>query len=145
MAVKQINEADVEDCFVECIELLGGKCLKLRDDKRNGYPDRTVLLEATPDLRVEFKNPRGGRLSPGQRQYIGELESMGREVFVTDNLVDALIYVLEHYVGEEMKDDFDRYCAHNRSHQDCDCEFCDVRARVEDFVREWNLSWKVSF
>jgi hypothetical protein len=75
------TESDIETYLVKQVEAHGGRCLKLVDMGRRGFPDRTVLW---PDdvgdgprmLFIETKTI-GGKVKPWQKRYHTDLESMG--------------------------------------------------------------------
>ena len=78
-------EKDIEDAFVAFVELLGGKCYKLKCDGRRGWPDRTVIMPNGLIVFVEFKKP-GGKLSPNQVTTISILRGLGCNVMTGDSL-----------------------------------------------------------
>jgi hypothetical protein len=91
-----VLESTVEDHLVSQVEKHGGRCPKLVDIGRRGFPDRTVLWPDEHDARhIQFIETKtvGGRLKPWQRRYHTDLESMGFVVLViwTKEQVDDYI------------------------------------------------------
>jgi hypothetical protein len=91
-------ETDIEDYLVRQVEACGGRCPKLVDMGRRGFPDRTVLWPAEVGRdapRAHFIETKciGGRVKPWQRRYHQDLRDMGFLVFVlwTKEQVDEYI------------------------------------------------------
>ena len=60
-------EKDIERALVEKVKKRGGYCLKWVCPGWAGVPDRIVLLPGARAIFVELKRPKGGRLSPMQK------------------------------------------------------------------------------
>lgn len=91
-------EIDVETYLVERVEAHGGRCLKLVDMGRRGFPDRTVLWpneanEVDPRMHFIETKIRHGEVKPWQKRYHDDLEAMGFLVLViwTKEQVDEYI------------------------------------------------------
>jgi hypothetical protein len=74
-------EIDLEKAVCDYIKSRGFTALKLIDEGRRGFPDRTVFGLGSP-LFIEFKSPKGGDLSAGQIKRLKELDKVGRVVVV---------------------------------------------------------------
>src|SRR5271166_4105860 len=86
------EEKSVEDYLVERVEARGGRCPKLVDLGRRGFPDRSPMYEGPIQHFVETKCV-GGVVKPWQRRYHADLRSLGFLVFViwTKDQVDTYI------------------------------------------------------
>jgi hypothetical protein len=93
MARKTLKESAVESALRQRVETRGGVCEKLTSLSRRGFPDRMVILPGGKIYLVELKRPRGGRLSPHQRQRLQRLAILGVVVHVLCSVeaVDAFI------------------------------------------------------
>lgn len=76
-----MRESAVENYLVAGVEAKGGKCPKLVDIGRRGFPDRTVLMPGAQLVFVELKTI-GGVLDPWQRRYHKLLRDLGFRVEV---------------------------------------------------------------
>lgn len=96
-AVKQ--EKAIEAELVRRVEAIGGLCEKVSSTKR-GFPDRICFMPNGVIVLVELKRPRGGRLSPHQRQYHKKLSALGVvvEVLKTTKDIDRLMQRLSNRV-----------------------------------------------
>lgn len=74
-------ESKVESHLVAGVEAMGGKCPKLVDIGRLGFPDRTVLLPKHPVIFVEMKTT-DGTVKSWQQRYHDRLWSLGFRVEV---------------------------------------------------------------
>ena len=85
-------ETTVEDYLVERVEARGGRCPKLVDLGRRGFPDRSPMWPGGIMHMVELKCI-GGVVKPWQRRYHADLRSQGFLVFViwTKDQVDTYI------------------------------------------------------
>ena len=63
------KESVIEQQLVDRVRALGGVADKVRVDGRRGFCDRLVVLPGGRIILIEVKRPRGGRLSPHQKQY----------------------------------------------------------------------------
>lgn len=88
-------EKSIESAFVDwCMSTHGLTARKLREEKRNGFPDRSIILPGGRIVCIEFKAPNGS-LSPIQRIRIEELRSLDVPVLVTSDLKEAKEWLLE--------------------------------------------------
>jgi hypothetical protein len=86
--VKPVRESAVEAELRSRVLARGGMCEKIMVIGQRGFPDRLVILPGPRVIFVELKRPRGGRLSPHQREYIAWLEALGVAVAVVRNSAD---------------------------------------------------------
>ena len=75
-------ESMVEKFLVDEVERRGGRCEKVRVIGSRGFFDRFVALPGAFVALVELKRPKGGRLSPHQRQRIEIYQALGVRVRV---------------------------------------------------------------
>ena len=90
--VQKDTENSVETYLVEQVEKHGGRCPKLVDMGRRGFPDRSPMWEEAVIHFVETKCP-GGSVKPWQKRDHQDLRDMGFLVFVlwTKEQVDEYI------------------------------------------------------
>jgi len=86
--VKPVRESAVEAELRRRVTERGGMCEKIMVIGQRGFPDRLVVLPGPRVIFVELKRPRGGRLSPHQREYIARFEALGVAVAVVRNSAD---------------------------------------------------------
>jgi hypothetical protein len=91
-------ESVVEKFLVDEGERRGGRCEKVRVIGSRGFFDRFVALPGGFIALVELKRPKGGRLSPHQRDRIDSYQRLGVRVRVCKTKQDVLCLL----------DDFDR-------------------------------------
>ena len=77
-----VLESSIEKFLVEEVERRGGKCEKVRTIGSRGFFDRFVALPGGFIALVELKKPKGGRLSPHQRDRIVSYQRLGARVRV---------------------------------------------------------------
>lgn len=88
-------ERKVEDAFVAwCLKHHKLVARKLRDLKRNGFPDRSIILPGGRIVCVEFKSPTGA-LEKAQEAEIKDLLRQGVPVLITSELKEAQEWLLE--------------------------------------------------
>ena len=88
-------ERKVEDSFVTwCWREHKLLARKLRDLKRNGFPDRSIVLSGGRLVCIEFKSPVG-ELDVAQKLEIAALRRDGVPVLVTSELKEAQQWLLE--------------------------------------------------
>lgn len=88
-------ERKVEDAFVAwCWKHHKLLARKLRELKRNGFPDRSVILPDGRLVCIEFKSPTG-ELDIAQQSEIKLLRNAGVPVLVTSELKEAQEWLLE--------------------------------------------------
>jgi len=68
-----MKEKEVEDYLVWCVERVGGKAYKFSSPNYRGVADRIVCLPDGQTWFIEMKKPKGGRLSPLQQIFAGEM------------------------------------------------------------------------
>jgi hypothetical protein len=85
-------EKEVEDYLVWCVERLGGKTYKFASPNNRGVADRIVCLPGQTWF-VELKRPKGGRLSPHQREFAETMSKLEQQYILiwTKDQVDAFI------------------------------------------------------
>ena len=94
--MSNIKEHWVEQYLVDRVEANGGVAVKVVSPGRRGFFDRIVVLNGDVAF-VETKKPKGGRVSPQQRQLHERFRMAGAHVEVVktreevDILVEALI------------------------------------------------------
>lgn len=95
-------ELQIEREFVEEAKRRGCDARKLREDGRDGFPDRTVI---TPNgvFFIEFKRNKRAKLRPTQRKAVKRLRELGRVVLVTHDLDEAL-QELDKWISQENPD-----------------------------------------
>ena len=82
-------EKDLERRFVAAAKGMGCDAEKLVAAGKRGWPDRTVLIPGGKVLFFELKTPKG-KTSKQQDLTHGRLRSLGFDVFVVNNLEEAL-------------------------------------------------------
>lgn len=87
-------ERAIEDAFVRWCKKNGLKARKLRELKRNGFPDRSIFIGSGMMICIEFKSPVG-KLDDAQVRCIKELREDGVPVLVTSSLEEAKKFVSE--------------------------------------------------
>jgi hypothetical protein len=83
-------EASIEKFLVDEVERRGGKCEKVRVIGSRGFFDRLVALPKGFTAMVELKKPKGGRLSPHQRERIRTYVRLGARVRICKTRDDVL-------------------------------------------------------
>jgi hypothetical protein len=78
MGVKK--ESDIEAELVMRVTLAGGMAKKVTVIGTRGFFDRLVILPGPRVIFVELKRPKGGRVSPHQKQWHARCRSLGVEV-----------------------------------------------------------------
>ena len=101
LPVKRVRvplESVVERALIGAVARAGGLCEKVTVVGRRGFVDRLVVLPAHYPhgpriLFVEVKRPRGGRVSPHQKQWHAQLKALGVAVAIvrTTGDVEALM------------------------------------------------------
>ena len=69
-------EKEIEDYFVWHVEMMGGKTYKFSSPNYRGVSDRIACIPDGSTWFVELKRPKGGRLSPLQQIFAGEMLSL---------------------------------------------------------------------
>ena len=88
---RQEKRIEVNVCKAALLDLrIANIPLKLHLGTQNGWPDRLFLLGHGAVLFIEFKDPYKGELEPLQIRNHEMLRSLGYNVQVHDNKVDAL-------------------------------------------------------
>lgn len=81
-------ESDFEKKVVDWADSIGGVAVKLKEDNKRGFPDRTILL---PDARIvfaELKRPSKSKKYHQQKVWIERLQELGFAAGFFDNLED---------------------------------------------------------
>jgi hypothetical protein len=66
-------EKEIEDYFKWVVERRGGKSWKFTSPSNRGVSDRIACMPDGSTWFVELKRPKGGRLSPLQQIFAGEM------------------------------------------------------------------------
>lgn len=84
-------ERDIEKSFLRNLKKTWptSKTRKMNGYGNRSWPDRLILLPATPLLLIEFKRP-GEDLSKGQEQLHKELKLLGVRVYTCDDAEQAM-------------------------------------------------------
>ena len=69
-------EKEVEKYLVWHVEKMGGKAYKFTSPSNRGVADRVVCLPDGSTWFIELKRPKGGRLSPLQQIFAGEVQML---------------------------------------------------------------------
>ena len=80
-----MDEKFIEKKFTEAVKKAGGLAPKFVSPGLNGVPDRIVLLPAGHMAFAELKAP-GNKMRPLQRRRKKQLESLGYQVFLVDDV-----------------------------------------------------------
>ena len=83
-----VKESAVEAELSAVVRGRGGLCVKLRATGRRGFFDRVIIMPKGRIIFAEIKRPRGGRVSPHQRQYIALFRTLDVEVALIKNSAD---------------------------------------------------------
>lgn len=84
----RVKEAQVEAALKLWVAKAGGTALKVKVIGRRGFVDRLVLLPGGQVIFCELKRPKGGRLSPQQKQFHDELRNLNMTVVLIKNPSD---------------------------------------------------------
>lgn len=79
-------ESEVEKDWCDRARQLGYKSIKFIDPGRRGAPDRLVLGYKGESFFIEFKRPKGGKLSMHQKAYHADLRKRGFDVYLIKNI-----------------------------------------------------------
>jgi hypothetical protein len=92
-SVKRVKESAIERDLREQVEIRGGICEKVMCVGKRGFFDRLIILPGGKVIFAEIKRPRGGRISPHQRQYYDLYRRLGVVVAFVRNRtdIDALL------------------------------------------------------
>ncbi len=83
----------VENYFVKQCTTAGA--ITIKNQRRRGWPDRTVYWwHGVSDL-VETKRPKGGQFEPLQLRTIAKLQRMGHRVYVLNTRAQVDAYIIE--------------------------------------------------
>ena len=66
-------ENEIEQYLDWCVQRAGGKTYKWSSPSHRGVADRIVCLPDGQTWMIELKRPKGGRLSPLQQIFAGEM------------------------------------------------------------------------
>lgn len=81
-------ERTIENALIREARSRDVLCIKLAPVSLKGWPDRTLLADGRVCF-VETKRPKGGRLSPQQRFWLGLLREQGFECHVCKTTEEA--------------------------------------------------------
>lgn len=110
MADPVVSELYIEQKVCEWARKQGWKAPKLASPENTGFPDRTFLLPKGRVVFIEFKKP-GEKPTPKQVWWHNELKKLGQEVYVCDDINDAILKLVAAPVPEEGDgDDADSGC-----------------------------------
>ena len=83
---RAVKESVIERELIAAVEARGGICEKIMCVGKRGFFDRLIILPGGWIIFAEIKRPRGGRVSPHQRQYYDKLRTLGvAACFVRDS------------------------------------------------------------
>lgn len=85
---RAVTERALEKATLDELRSLGALCYKFVSPSKRGVPDDIVLLKSVC-IFVEFKSPKGGKLSKLQELNIARIREQGFAVFVVANERDA--------------------------------------------------------
>jgi len=85
-----VKESAVERELVAAVKLRGGICEKIMCVGKRGFFDRLIILPGGRIIFCEIKRPRGGVLSPHQRQYQAVFQALGVEACFVRNSTDIV-------------------------------------------------------
>jgi len=85
-----VKESAVETELRERVERRGGVCVKVMAVGQRGFFDRIIILPGGRVIFAEIKRPRGGVISPHQRQYHELFERLGVEACVVRSHEDIV-------------------------------------------------------
>lgn len=86
MNVKREDAIEAE--LARRVRMLGGICEKVTVIGRRGFFDRLVVLPGGRVIFAELKRPKGGRVSPHQRQRHAKYKLLGAVVALIRNAED---------------------------------------------------------
>lgn len=72
-------EKEIEDYFCWTVERAGGKTWKFVSPSNRGVSDRIACMPDGSTWFVELKKPKGGRLSPLQQIFAGEMKRLNQK------------------------------------------------------------------
>lgn len=90
----QLRERDIKAYFKRVVELRGAKVLPWKGQGVNGVMDRVVLWPGGIADFIEFKRPKGGKLSALQEELIMWMGHNKHNVWIISNKVEVERYVL---------------------------------------------------
>jgi hypothetical protein len=88
-----VKESAIERELIERVLARGGICEKVMCVGKRGFFDRLIILPGGRVIFAEIKRPRGGRISPHQRQYHDIYKQLNVAVAFVRNRadIDALL------------------------------------------------------
>jgi hypothetical protein len=95
-----VKESEIERELVAVVHGRGGVCEKIMCVGKRGFFDRLIILPGGRIIFAEIKRPRGGRISPHQRQYYDTLRTLGVEACFVRNSED-IVALLSQKEGPE--------------------------------------------
>jgi hypothetical protein len=85
-----VKESEIERELIAAVHGRGGVCEKIMCVGKRGFFDRLIILPGGRIIFAEIKRPRGGRISPHQRQYYDKLRTLGVEACFVRNSTDIV-------------------------------------------------------
>lgn len=83
-----MQEKQIEKKLIEAVRKVGGRCYKFNSQSNNGMPDRICIFPNGKILFVELKRPKGGLLSPIQKEQHRRLRELKQDVITVWDLDD---------------------------------------------------------
>lgn len=83
-----MQEKQIEKKLIEAVRKVGGRCHKFNSQSNNGMPDRICIFPNGELIFVETKRPKGGVLSPIQKEQHKRLRELKQNVIVVWTLED---------------------------------------------------------
>lgn len=74
-----MKESEVEKRFIWTVMSMGGTSYKFKSVNCRGVSDRIAMLPDGSTWFVELKRPKGGVMSPLQKEFRGVCEKMGQK------------------------------------------------------------------
>jgi hypothetical protein len=85
-----VKESAIERELIAAVALRGGICEKIMCVGKRGFFDRLIILPGGRIIFCEIKRPRGGKISPHQRQYQGIFQALNVEACFVRNRTDIV-------------------------------------------------------
>ena len=85
-----VKESAIERELIAAVEARGGICEKIMCVGKRGFFDRLIILPGGRIIFCEVKRPRGGKISPHQRQYQAIFQALGVEACFVRNSADIV-------------------------------------------------------
>lgn len=92
-----MQERELEKKLYKEMKSLGGMAFKFTSPGNNGMPDRICIFPGGLLVFVEMKRPKGGVISPVQKEQQKRLRALGQKVENIFNPVDLEIFKETYY------------------------------------------------